>query len=92
MLSYWFYWVMHPDLSPHLHTSECNALIAELQKCYQENKVKKYFGVCNRLDTAMTRCLMKEIEQNRRRNNALAQQHRQIALERQKTQNMQEET
>ncbi|CAG0898202.1 unnamed protein product [Darwinula stevensoni] len=92
VLSYWFYEVMHPDLSPHLHSPECNTLIAELQKCHKENKFKKYFGVCNRLDTAMNRCLKEELEQNRRRNNALALQRRQIVLERQKTQNMKEKT
>ena len=37
---------MHPDLSAHLHSDECNAIIAELQKCHQEvcAKVSSYPG------------------------------------------------
>ena len=32
---------MHPNLANHLHTPECNALIAEYKKCVEEvNKEK----------------------------------------------------
>lgn len=41
---------MHTPLDPHLHTEECNKIIAELMRCHSENsKLKQLFGVCNQL-------------------------------------------
>ena len=45
---------MHTPLNPHLHTTDCNAIIENLMKCYEENnKVKQLFGACDDLYIAM---------------------------------------
>ncbi|KAI8790924.1 Respiratory chain complex assembly or maintenance protein [Biomphalaria glabrata] len=59
---------MHPDLSPHLHTPECNELIAALKNCHADNPYKKFMGVCNDFDRAVTKCLNDERELKRQLN------------------------
>ncbi|KAF4527521.1 hypothetical protein B566_EDAN015621 [Ephemera danica] len=51
---------MHPDLSPHLHSDECNRLIKKLQTCHSENKFARFVGYCNDIDTELSRCLKAE--------------------------------
>ncbi|KAK2167449.1 hypothetical protein NP493_1277g00041 [Ridgeia piscesae] len=51
---------MHPDLSAHLHTPECNVIIKQLKDCYREHNVRKFVGYCNKYDNAVLACLKKE--------------------------------
>jgi len=52
---------MHPDLSKHLHTPECNLLAEQLSKCHKDHNIKKFFGFCNEIDMDLTKCLRKEV-------------------------------
>nr|CDJ92013.1 Tetraspanin and Cytochrome c oxidase biogenesis protein Cmc1 domain containing protein [Haemonchus contortus] len=52
--------VMLPDLSPHLHTRECNFLIDLLLRCQKEKTIGKLFGQCSYWDEAVWQCTKKE--------------------------------
>lgn len=70
---------MHSDLSPHLHTPECNRLIDLLKKCYAENKFGKFVGVCSDFDQQMVNCLREERKDNSRKNREQSlEKHRRI--------------
>uniref|UniRef100_A0A914XLS5 COX assembly mitochondrial protein n=1 Tax=Plectus sambesii TaxID=2011161 RepID=A0A914XLS5_9BILA len=51
---------MLPDLSPHLHTIECNELIDRLKRCLSEKTFGKFVGQCSYLDEAVWQCTKAE--------------------------------
>ncbi|KAG4068651.1 hypothetical protein HA402_002342 [Bradysia odoriphaga] len=59
---------MHGDLSPNLHTPECNLLIEEFNRCHAENPVAKFFGTCNKIDKLLLACLRNERKANQSEN------------------------
>ncbi|KAG5886987.1 hypothetical protein JTB14_024205 [Gonioctena quinquepunctata] len=59
---------MHTDLSPHLHSGNCNEIIKLLYQCRQDNPILRLFGKCNSEDIQMTKCLKEERLQRRKRN------------------------
>lgn len=67
---------MHPDLSPHLHTPQCNDLINQLHRCHEENKLKKFMGACNDIDREVLKCLKAERLRRRANNRILAEERR----------------
>lgn len=73
---------MHTDLSPHLHSTECNDLINQLKECHNLFPVKKFFGYCNTLDSAMVQCLKRERVQRSKENRERAKLKQQKLFER----------
>ncbi|KAL8603970.1 hypothetical protein ACOMHN_039014 [Nucella lapillus] len=71
---------MHPDLSHHLHTPECNAMIEALKRCHVEHSVRMYMGFCNDLERVMTKCLKQERLERRRLNRIKAKEMREKVL------------
>lgn len=70
---------MHSDLSPHLHTPECNRLIDLLKRCHEENKYAKFLGVCNDFDQQVVVCLRNERKENSRKNREQSlEKHRRV--------------
>ncbi|KAH3822444.1 hypothetical protein DPMN_124222 [Dreissena polymorpha] len=55
----------HPNLSPHLHTEECNGYIKEYQDCHAD-LWKKFSGQCNPEYLAMMKCFRREKDYKRK--------------------------
>ncbi|XP_022343592.2 COX assembly mitochondrial protein 2 homolog [Crassostrea virginica] len=51
---------MHPDLSAHLHTDECNVIIKAYKSCQEQHLYLRFFGYCDPLFTDVQKCLRKE--------------------------------
>lgn len=75
---------MHSDLSPHLHTPECNTLIDLLKKCHEDNKFAKFIGVCNTVDQKVVNCLRNERHERSRVNRQQAAEKQRQVQERMK--------
>lgn len=75
---------MHPDLSPHLHTADCNRLIDLLKNCHKENKYAKFLGICNDFDNQVIDCLRNERKERSRQNREQAQEKQRLVQERMK--------
>ncbi|XP_070507635.1 COX assembly mitochondrial protein 2 homolog [Chironomus tepperi] len=73
---------MHPDLSSHLHTPECNELISQLKECHETKKFQKFLGACSDIDRLVQRCLKKELADNRKKNFEQSKINRQKVYER----------
>lgn len=52
---------MHPNLAKHLHSSECNILIEEYEKCMAEHKFSKFLGTCAKIQAKMEQCIQNEL-------------------------------
>ncbi|XP_031633294.1 COX assembly mitochondrial protein 2 homolog [Contarinia nasturtii] len=75
---------MHPDLSPHLHTDECNKIVQELFACRKEHSFLKFFGKCNGPYDRMLACMKKERVAKRDSNAQNAKEQQALRRERMK--------
>ncbi|XP_062540333.1 COX assembly mitochondrial protein 2 homolog [Armigeres subalbatus] len=73
---------MHSDLSPHLHTPECNRLIDLLKNCHTEHKYAKFVGFCNDFNDQVLDCLRNERKEHSRKNREQAQEKQRLVQER----------
>ncbi|OQV20702.1 hypothetical protein BV898_05285 [Hypsibius exemplaris] len=75
---------MHSDMSPHLHTKECNEIVSRLIQCRLDHPYGKFMGFCNNIDFEMTKCFRKEKEDKRTLNRINAEKKMSRIIEEQK--------
>ncbi|XP_022167237.1 COX assembly mitochondrial protein 2 homolog [Myzus persicae] len=73
---------MHPDLSPHLHTEECNNFTMEFKNCNVEHKVLRFVGRCDKIYDRMVHCFHLERQAKRQKNNEEARKHQELVRQR----------
>ncbi|XP_046573293.1 COX assembly mitochondrial protein 2 homolog [Haliotis rubra] len=72
---------MHPDLSGHLHSAECNEIINAFQQCHNRSSSSEFMGYCNDLDRALTRCLKAERKKKQEANFAKSRGFQRLSTE-----------
>lgn len=75
---------MHGDLSPHLHTPGCNAIIDLYKSCQRDHPFRRFLGHCSQLDREMVKCLRKERFARQKANAAAAEKKKIEVQERMK--------
>ncbi|VVC28930.1 Cytochrome c oxidase biogenesis protein Cmc1-like [Cinara cedri] len=73
---------MHPDLSPHLHTDECNNLTMEFKNCSSEHYLLRFVGKCDKAYDRMVHCFHLERVAKRQSNYEKAMKHQELVRQR----------
>ncbi|XP_025407931.1 COX assembly mitochondrial protein 2 homolog [Sipha flava] len=69
---------MHPDLSPHLHTNECNTFTFEYKDCTEKHRFLKFLGRCDDAYNRMVHCFHLERLAKRQKNYEKSMKHQEL--------------